>query len=319
MKKHFLCIKTRTIVLLSLIGIIFILGLAKIHLKKPEMTIFLKIEDAAPITRGFIDQNMNAYYRGYKVGQVTDIRLSDDQKFLELKVDIFYKGLILPENTLLELGIENILGRRYVSLIYPEKPSKDIIENGEVIIGRSNKFFKRLNDFLEEEFEEKRVRKVINNVENITSTLSGTLTEIQKSSKELTRSIEDIRKITKNPEVKNNIKNTLKYTSKTIKSLSEITESETFQNSAAQAPETIIETSKNLKKVSQSLETTNKKLCSLDGKIPEVTQGMIQKTNCLMNKLLAVLDKRFLFLRFTFGKPIDDINECDNPKGCGSK
>ena len=89
---------------------------------------------------------INVHYRGYDVGDVTDLKLSQDQKHINFYVTINYKGLRLPTNSKIKFKTENIYGVRYLDVEYPEKPSGKFLKNGDIVDGAEA--YERIDEYL---------------------------------------------------------------------------------------------------------------------------------------------------------------------------
>lgn len=294
--------------------------------KKPYMSFVIELEDAPPITRGFLDRSINAYYRGFKVGKVTKVKLAKNQKSVQLYLDIYYKNLMLPENTDIEFGTENFLGRKFINLIYPTEPVNDLITNGEILKGRANRFFRELDEFMEKELETKRLGKMLSNLENITHNLNEIMTDnkseinsfikdMQKTSQNMNLALNDLRELSSDPKVKKDIKSSINNTAKSLEELNSIIEGAENNENLKEAPSKINSALNNFNKVSENLDKTNKLLCStnknmncLNKKIPEES---LKNVDCMSKGVSCLLSKRFLLFRFMFGNPGKCLKECD--------
>jgi|GEM_PF-1895340 len=318
---------------------------------KPQMTIIVKFGDVPPILQNFPRGNITVYYRGYKVGEVSKVALSDDQKNILFYVEIDYKNLKLPKNIDIILKTEDLYGARFFSISYPKNPSSELLSDGDVMQGTAA--YERLDKYLMAEFETGKLKILLDNMLVLTDVMKGALkgnneellSSIKKSSGDIETILDDLKEIIDDPQVKKDIKSTIKYSSSTIKGLNQIMESKEIKQTIATAPETINRTVNNLESLSQnmpkvnnnisevngsikkatktidttntSLSVTNCNLETINKKVPEIPPCLLNKADnaltkfdCIGSELIELLNKRFLVFRFIFGKPGGSFEKC---------
>jgi len=96
-----------------------------------EKTITVRFRDTGPISQG-----LPVYYQGLNVGRIKEIKYSDDYKYTLAVVEIHKKNLNLPQNVYAETRTEGITGQKYLALVYPEQPSYNTLQDGDIIEGR---------------------------------------------------------------------------------------------------------------------------------------------------------------------------------------
>lgn len=299
---------------------------------------------------------INVHFRGYDVGDVTDIKLSKDQKHIEFYVNIHYKDLKIPTNSSIIFKNENIYGARYLDIKYPQKPSDKFIQCDEIIQGTD--VHERIDEYVIEELSYGRAGKLIENLYLITNILVNSLKDkdnaklLSQSSGDVAVILENLKDITEDPSFKKDIKSTIKHSANSLKSVDEILSDKEMRRTIKQAPETINKTmedigsitestakvsqtlphvDKNLDCVNVLLTDTNCNLCNINTKIPEIPQSLVDnaeelvvKTSCFERELSRMLSKRFLILRLVFGNPGKCFktcakNRCIPPRGTAKK
>lgn len=317
------------------------------------MRLNVRFTDSPPTSQSFLTGGINAYYRGYKVGKVSDISLSGDQKYIVYHLDIHYKNLKLPRNTAFNLKSEPILGStaRYFTIDYPRNPSSELLTDGDTIHGAAS--FQGLDQFLVEEIPKGSLGKLVNNLIFLTGSLKSilktngnlndTLTELNKLSINANYLLSDVNEFIDDPELKEQLKRTIKKSPESIDNIErnlELTTRRlpeinrnivTTNRNIVETNQSIVSTNGNIVKTNTSIIRTNNTLCgtnanlyatncnlgTLNSKIPQIPPELLNNTsealetlNCVGNELSEILNKRFLLLRFLFGKPASSISKC---------
>jgi len=343
------CLLTVIALLLIIFGVYILFKI--IH--KPQKTIIVTFSDVPPIIQDFLREDITVYYRGYKVGDVSEIKLSDDQKKIVFYIGIHYKNLKLPRNIGMILKTEDIFGARYFSISYPKNPSTELLSDGDTIEGTAA--YERIDKYLVGEFETGKLKIIMDNLVILTNTLTGALkgnneeliSSIKNSSGDVEVILNNIKDIIADPQVKTDIKSAIKYSSSSIKDLSQILESNRseLRQTISTAPEMITKTVNNLESLSQNMPRVNKNIsevngsiqkatktidktnssisitnCNLDTinkKVPEIPPCLLTKADnaltkfdCIGSELIDLLNKKFLIFRFMFGKPGSSFEKC---------
>lgn len=271
---------------------------------------------------------IDVHYRGYDVGDVTDVKLSKDQRHIEFYVDIHYKGLKLPANSPIIFKTENIYGVRYLSIEPQKKPSDKFVQNGDVINGKEA--YERIDEYLIEALTSDQSKKMIQNLYDIAEILKKSLTNkdneklLNQSSGDLAVILENLRTVTEDTTFQKDIKSTVKHSSGSLKSINEILQKTEIRETIIKSPETVNQAVSNIKsmnenigKVNQTLTEANSNLCIINTKVPPIPQSLVKnteklvvKTNCFENELSKILSKRFSILRLMFGNPGKSFETC---------
>lgn len=288
-------------------------------INRPQMTIIVKYKDAPPISYSIFNRTIDAHYRGCKVGQVSKVNLSKDQKCVEFHLDIYYKNLKLPKNTPILLRTENFYGKKYLDIHYPEAPSLELLSNGDCIEGLE--LYEGLDEYLIEEFKIGRARNFLTNLSSIIEILEKTLKK-NENEKCITQSVSDaaivlknLREIIDDPKVKKEIHKTINNAPKSINQTLE--NIETMNEHMDKMTELMPEMNQSILKSNSLLNESNNNLCSINKKVPEIPQSLVKnadklivRTDCFESEMSKILSKRFLIFRLIFGNPGKSFKNC---------
>jgi len=338
--------KRNKIVIFIVLLILGIIGLYK-YLSHPDMTIIVKYKEVPPVIRRFPKTNINAFYRGYKVGYCSKMTLSDDQKYIVFYLGIHYKKLKLPKNIKIFLNTEDLYGSMHFTLEYPDNPSSQLLSNGDAVYGTGA--YDRIDKYLIKDIQEGKLGRIISNLVVITDVLKKEtdnnnyklntfLKNINKSGGSLELFLNDLRDIIDDPRIRQDIKSTIKTSSRSFKNINQLLETKELKKIITKAPESIDKTVKNLEAINKNtpeitknltqtnqnfletnetvnktnslLSTTNCNLETVNRKVPAIPSGLLEKADCLSNELIEILNKRFLIFRFMFGKPGSSFKKC---------
>ena len=334
--------RRKKIIILIVLLILGIFGLYKYY-SHPEMTIIVKYKEVPPVIRRFPKTNINAFYRGYKVGYCSRMILSEDQKYIVFYLDIHYKKLKLPKNTKIFLNTEDLYGSMHFTLEYPNNPSLQLLSNNDVVYGTAA--YDRIDKYLIKDIQEGKLGRILSNMVVITDFLkekainnnvdfNNFLKSIDASRNDFGLFINDLRQIINDPALKQGIKSS----SRSFNNLNQILETKELRETITKAPESIDKTIKNLETINKNtpeitenltktnqnfletnetvnktnslLSTTNCNLETVNRKVPAIPSGLLEKADCLSNELIEILNKRFLIFRFMFGKPGSSFKKC---------
>jgi len=308
---------------------------------RPKMTIIVKFKETPPVIQRLPKNKVNIYYRGYNVGHVSDINLSNDQKYIVFSLGIHYKNLKLPKNIKIFLNTEDLYGSMHFYLEYPKNPSSQFLSNGDVVFGTGSS--ERIDKYLVKYLQTGNLSKLVLNLLDLTKTLnnddlSQIQSDIKKSSADTGIILNNLKKIIEDPQVRQELKSTIKASSRSFNNINKILESEEVKEIITQAPESIDKTVKNLESVNENITRTNQNLpeidkavsktnlllsatnCNLETincKVPEIPPSLLKNadktlktTDCLTSELIEILSKKFLIFRFMFGNPGNSLKKC---------
>lgn len=331
-------IKIIAIILLVFLGSILFYKITH----KTYMKLIVQYDYVPAINKDVHIFRIDVHYRGYDVGDVTEVKLSKDQKHIEFFVNINYKDLKLPTNSPIIFKNENIYGARYLDIEPPQIPSGRLMANGDVIDG--TEVYERIDEYLIESFTKGNAKRLTDNLLEISDILKTSLKNedneklLNQSAGDLAIILENLRQITADPSVNKDIKSTIKHSSRTLKSLDEILQKKEMKQTIEETPTTIKKTlnsiqdmnahidkvsdalpeiNKNLGTTNNLLTDSNNNLCTINTKVPPIPQSLVEKaenlimkTDCLETELSKVLSKRFLFLKLFFGRPGENMKTC---------
>jgi methyl-accepting chemotaxis protein len=224
------------------------------------------------------------------------------------------------------------------------------LSDGDIVKGTA--VYERIDKYLITQFETGKLKILMDNLIELTgftkealksSDNNELLSGIKKSSGDVSTILDNLREIIEDPQVKRDIKSTIKYSSLSIKDLSEIVESNKneIKQIFAKAPESIDKTINNLESLNKnmprvneniqeasttinratsSLSVTNCNLDTINKKVPEIPPCLLNKADnaltkfdCIGTELIDLLNKKFLVFRFMFGKPGSSFERCKDP------
>lgn len=314
----------------------------------PYMKLIVKYKDVPAVNTNLWLYRINTHYRGFDVGKVTKIKLSEDQNYVEFHINIYYKDLKLPKNTLFVFKTENLYGKRYVDIEPADSPSKDLLSDGDTVMGVTA--YERFDEFLLKELKTGQGKKLIGNLNDITDVIKKSLEDLEneklliQSAGDLAVILENLKEIAGDKSVKTDFKSTIKLSKDSFKNINEILSSQEVKDVISNAPESIDVTISNVKSINQNLDkvsqnipevtksltttnslltNTNSNLSTINNKVPPVppslienTEKLILKTDCFESEVSKMLTKKFLILKLIFGNPGKSFRNCVKKK-CG--
>ena len=252
-----------------------------------------------------IHEKLPVYYKGLVVGKAREQRHSDDFNHTLIRLVLYPKNLLLPENTTVMLKKEkhHDKERDFLELVYPKAPSNVMISNGSELEGKAtvdiDTFMSNQNP---DDLESIR-HNLAQSTENLNAALEG-----------LSMVFESVNDILK--ENQKNLYTTTGNLSKAMQNLDNMTtkfNKSIQQKSLENAVSNLEASTKNLENLSANLTGTttgvNEVLPHVDATMCQV-QGLATNANAISCGVRKTLRKRFGGLRLLFGKVID---ECDKP------
>lgn len=252
---------------------------------------------------------MGVYYKGYKIGTSTHLKISKDFKTTFLYIRLNQSGLHLPRN--INVEIKNYdEDTKYVDIIYPRTPMLRYIKTGDIIKGKSTLSFNGISA---------TNQMHLDNLSEKGETLLSSATRTTDSLTEMFDLITDI--LTENranilassTRLKDSMGN-LQTTTKNLKDMSEkINDGITKQN--------IKNSTANLELITSNFANSSKEFISITGNfnktssdfsvlIPKLSTliDAVQLVVCNVNEIIVGLKKtlqqKFGGARLIFGKPI---------------
>ncbi|MDD3013028.1 MAG: MlaD family protein [Candidatus Gastranaerophilales bacterium] len=290
--------------------------------QSPENILIAKFKDSPPIGHMLLREGIGAFYRGYLVGKVYNVTLSEDQKYIVFYINMFYSNLRLPKNTIVTLRTNGVFGDKLIELEYPDNPSTVILSNRSIVEGTT--VFERLDEYIVKELGKGNVKKLLLSITDLANDMSVVLNdnkeEVNKFLKEFTKSgnnanqvLNTFRAFLENPQIQRDIQDTLKYSSKSVKDISEIVGNRELKTTINSAPQKFDATLKNFDSVKENISSVNLNISKATENVPETTQTLnktLKTYDCIGKGISDILSKRFLGFRLMFGLPGSSLEKC---------
>ncbi len=343
--------KAGLFIIITVLLFLFIVFWLRYFTVRPDMTIYAQFVKPEALTTG-----IQVFYKGVNVGKIRRVRFADDLKSTIVEINLYMKNLRLPANITAKTRSEGIAGQKYIELLYPENPSKQIISDKIVIKGQPSFSFSDIEEFLKDQFKEERVKRFIDNMERSIivqekmaidiSELSANMNQLlnqnekellaiirngAKSTDKLNKILADLNQVTKMPEFKKDLSKIISSTGNITGRISNVFEEESTEDN-------IKDIITNLKESTVKLNTSMSRFNTVLGKTSCVldqtrdltigngvvlntlnnTNATVKQVDCFVNCMEGILNKRFALLRLMFGKPGKAFEKCMMLKGCNN-
>lgn len=304
----------------------------------PDKKITAKFAECGPISKG-----VPVFYHGVNIGKVDNVTFSDDYKYTLVKIIIYRRKMALPKNVYTEIKTEGLTGQKYVEIIYPENPSKEILKNGDVVEGRLSDFYEIAkavsnsvkNGKLEKIFGEantttantseasKKITRVFTLLEEV---INSNRNDIRKLVNEAALSADNthttsisLKNLSTSPELQQNIRSTIHNLSRNSEkldcitnNLNKITTDVDKVTGNCNFQQGLIKTADNAGDFSERLDKGD--LNCLIKKTLEDTNRTINRYDCIGGSFSEMMGERFILMRLMFGKPGQSFQKCTNLK-----
>lgn len=256
-----------------------------------------------------IPTRMGVYYKGYKLGSTTRLKISKDFTKTYLYITLNERGLHLPKNISIEIKkYDN--DTKYVDIIYPRSPMIKYIKTGDTIKGDTGFTFSGISDINQAHLDDlsEKGGDLLSSAKKTTDSLTemfDLVTDI------LTENRENIYSSTTS--LKNGMAN-LEQTTLNMKIMSnKVNDGITKQN--------IQNSTKNIEKMTSNFANSSNDFISITGHVNKSSQDFsvlipklsvlidtIQMSACNVNDIIVGLKKtlqqKFGGARIIFGKPM---------------
>lgn len=296
-------------ILISLFSILILLLIYHLYEFFFGYYIIAKFTESGPLY-----VNTPVYYKGYKIGKIEKVRLSQDYKYTLVKMLLYPKNPKLPDDIVAKAKKPNDR-KDYIDLVSSNDPSAAILKNGSIIDG-------------EPAFDIQELLAGVADSEIIVPLLqhfSDLLVNAGNASNEIKNFFTDSRIILKDN--KHDLRQTTRRLALSSDSLANITSR--FDNSITEdklnittssfnkSSVNVLSATESIKNIAQNIDCATRNL--------DKTMETIDTTICEANNAAShievitrgfceVLGKRFAGLRIIFGKPVNN-NKCR----CGKK
>lgn len=256
-----------------------------------------------------IPSKMGVYYKGYKLGSTSRLRISKDFKKTYLYITLNQRGLHLPKNIRVKIKkYDN--ETKYVDIIYPKCPMIRYIRTGDTIKGDTGFIFSGISDINQAHIDDlsEKGGDLLSSAKKTTDSLTemfDLVTDI------LGENRENI--LNSTTSLKNGMKN-LEQTTQNMKAMSnKINDGITKQN--------IQNSTKNIEQMTSNFANSSKDFISITGNfnktssdfsvlVPKLSTliDVVQMSICNVNDIILGLKKtlqqKWGGARIIFGKPI---------------
>ena len=256
-----------------------------------------------------IPSKMGVYYKGYKLGSTSRLRISKDFKRTYLYITLNQRGLHLPKNISVQIKkYDN--ETKYVDIIYPSRPMIRYIRTGDTIKGDTGFIFSGISDINQAHIDDlsEKGGDLLSSAKKTTDSLTemfDLVTDI------LSENRENI--LNSTTSLKNGMKN-LEQTTQNMKTISaKVNDGITKQN--------IQNSTKNVEQMTSNFANSSKDFISISGNfnktssdfsvlVPKLSTliDVVQMSACNVNDIILGLKKtlqqKWGGARIIFGKPI---------------
>lgn len=256
-----------------------------------------------------IPSKMGVYYKGYKLGSTSRLRISKDFKKTYLYITLNQRGLHLPKNIRVKIKkYDN--ETKYVDIIYPKRPMIRYIRTGDTIKGDTGFIFSGISDINQAHIDDlsekggdllssakKTTDSLTEMFDLVTDILGENRENILNSTTSLKNGMKNLEKTTQNMKAMSNKINdgiTKQNIQNSTKNIEQMTSN--FANSS----KNFISITGNFNKTSSDFSVLVPKLSTLI----DVVQMSICNVNDIILGLKKTLQQKWGGARIIFGKPI---------------
>lgn len=256
-----------------------------------------------------IPSKMGVYYKGYKLGSTSRLRISKDFKKTYLYITLNQRGLHLPKNIRVKIKkYDN--ETKYVDIIYPKRPMIRYIRTGDTIKGDTGFIFSGISDINQAHIDDlsekggdllssakKTTDSLTEMFDLVTDILGENRENILNSTTSLKNGMKNLEQTTQNMKVMSNKINdgiTKQNIQNSTKNIEQMTSN--FANSSKD----FISITGNFNKTSSDFSVLVPKLSTLI----DVVQMSICNVNDIILGLKKTLQQKWGGARIIFGKPI---------------
>ena len=298
--------KMKKFLILILGAILGIAGFTFVVHNLFNMHITAVFEDLEPFP-----QNLNVYYKGFKLGRTVRVHPSKDFTNTHVEMILNAKDLSLPDNTTAKMKTKN--KKDYIELEYPTAPSITYLKNHSMIYGKKSL---NIGDYIDKQAEAGGLDEIKENLNNTVASAGDTLdalTELFGTANDILKDLRPSLKITGE-----NLATISQNLAETSAELNQSVRPKRLHNSFANIEQTtknIERTTKNLEQASQNISNVtahvnNNTITIMDcviansNTIIDNINKILANTNDIVNGFKVTLSKRFGGMKIMFGKPI---------------
>jgi methyl-accepting chemotaxis protein len=167
---------------------------------------------------------------------------------------------------------------------------------------------------------QKLMASITNLANNLNIVLNDNKAEVNQLLKEFAESggdasliLSSLKEFIQNSQVKDDIKSTIKYSSKSAKKINEIVGRKEIGEIITSTPQGLNTTVKSIESVSKQVSKSSEHISKITENIPETNRTIneaIKTYDCLGKGLSDMLSKRFLIFKLFFGAPGNTLEKC---------
>lgn len=259
-------------------------------------------------------KNMPVFFKGYKIGKIQKVILSDDYKYTTIEILLYPKNPKLPKDTVAVVKNHNLI-KNYIDLSTSDEEPEVYLKSGDIIEGEP---LVDIESFVSEIANSGLLVPLIQN-------FSDTAVSLNKTSTEIEGFFADSRSVLNDN--KTNLKSSTNDLAKTTQSLNSLASRLNTSISDEKVDNTTISIDKsaaniqaateNIKSITQSVDCATRNLDKTIAKIDSTmaeANGVASNARVITGGFCEVMGKRFAGLRIFFGKPLNRGSCC---KKCG--
>lgn len=257
--------------IISLSSILFLCAIAlciAIPINITKIKITATFDDLELYTK-----RLPVYYKGFKLGRVIKVYLSEDSKTTNIDMRLKLRGAKLPNNVIAK--IKNKKKKDFIEIEYPKIPSGTYLKNGDIIEGH-NSF--DLSSYIDKQADSGGLDEIKTNLNSTIVAAGETLNALTGLIMTGDDILKDIR-----PDLKESSKNLAKTTRNledVTAQLSKSTRSKRIKNSGFN----IEQSTKNIEIATKNLEAASENLSLLTEQARKNTITLIDSTISNVNK-----------------------------------
>lgn len=293
--------KHRYIILTVLFFVLLSIWLFILYKESTRYYIFVKFIKSGPLHKG-----MPVCFRGYEIGKTKSITLSEDYKYILVKIVLDTNNPKIPKDVYASVKKYDMLGN-YIDLVPKNETSTLILKKGEIVEG--HQFFD-VGTFLAELSDTGLLIPLLKNFSNAAVSLNKTSTNVGGFFVDSRLVLKDNRQ---------NFKHTTESLNQITSNVNTSFSKDKLNNTASSvntSAENIQSASENIKNITKSVDCAtrgiDKTVEQIDSTISEA-HATASNAKVITGGLCEVLSKRFAGLRIIFGKPLNK-NKCQ--KNC---
>ena len=288
-------IKKKLVVCVLVLAIIF--SLSKNSLDR--FYIIAKFTESGPLYK-----NMPVYYKGCKIGKISNVTINEDYEYTRVKMTLYPKEPKLSENT--EAYVKYSESKNdYIDLVSSDSSSNMLLAKGSMINGVPEF---DIQSFMAEIADADLIVPLLETFTDTLESFSKTSYEIRLLASDSRLVLNDNRQNLK--QISRNLKSTSGYLSTFSNKLNKSVEKDELDVIVSNVNKSSTSIKNITENIDNSTKNLNKTMLNIDSAISDASIAA-SNTKIITRGLCNSLSKRFAGFRILFGKPIKH-NSCSN-------